>query len=252
MKKKLIHLISLKEQSHEDLWEILEIAFVLKKYKGDLKRLQEIGNNYFQGKRLLMIFEKNSTRTKLSFEAAASALGASSGIHDFRIGHSSITNKQDELRVMASYADAVVYRALDVSDVEFMAGLNMVPIIDGCSNKYHPSQAMADIFTMAEDAGGIEKILHVAWIGIKNNVYNSLALACHIVKIPLYVAPTPRHEPSTDPEIDAILQKSNWIHERSSLKTILCGSPYIHTDTYVDMEYFDESGKVKPCFCRCK
>lgn len=247
MSKQLTHLISLKEQSQEDLLEILRIAKVLKEYKGDLKRLKEIGQNYFSGKHLLMIFEKNSTRTKLSFEMAATALQARSSMQDMRMGHGAITNKHDELQVMTSYADAIMYRALDAKDVEFVAGLNKVPIIDGCSNKYHPSQALADIFTMAEDAGGVYEIGQVAWIGIRNNVYNSLALACHKIGIILRTAPTPRHEPSIDEELDSILAEGLWVQDRS-LDLALCGASYVHTDTYVDMEYFDASGKVKECF----
>ncbi|MCC6323199.1 hypothetical protein IT400_00220, partial [Candidatus Nomurabacteria bacterium] len=140
-----------------------------------------------------------------------------------------------------------MYRALDVCDVEYVASLNTIPVIDGCSNKYHPSQALADILTMSEIAGGVEKIGKVAWLGIENNVSNTLAMACHTLGIALYIASPLVHENSIDEELTTIINTSSFI-KRTSMEEALQNASFIHTDTWVDMEYFDTDGNVKKEF----
>ncbi len=242
------HLISLKEQSKEDLLKILHIAHILKTYSGDLKILREIGHNPFAGKRIVMLLEKNSTRTKLSFEAATQSLSGHCMTINAQTTHSKMANPNDELRAMMTYCDILVYRALDVKSVESAAALDIVPVVDACSNKYHPAQALSDIFTMSEISGGIKNIGKVVWLGIENNVSNTLVLACHKLGIHIHLASPVCHKESTDEELLDIFSKSPFVHRTHDLKEALSGANYVHTDTWMDMEYFDGDGKVKEEF----
>lgn len=234
----LKHLISLKEQTLADLTQILDIAQKIK--SGELKPEK------LTGKSLLILTEKGTTRTGVTYNLAAQMLGMHFVELSLAKANMHLGCKHDELHALSTYFDAVMYRAIDVKDVEFMATLN-VHVIDGCSNKYHPSQALGDMLTMIEIAGSVEKVGKVAWLGIENNVSNTLALVCHKLGVPFWFASPLVHEPSIDPELVEIFNGSPHIH-RGTIEEALAGASFVHTDTYADMEYFNSDGTVRADF----
>lgn len=252
------HLISLKEQSREELLEILDIARKLKvmRAKGPSTTLRA-GKpaDSLKNKTLIMLFEKTSTRTRLSFEAAMTELGGHAVYLDARTSQLAMSDFADEIRAIMRFGHALVYRALRAESVLKAASYNQIPVIDACSEKYHPAQALGDMLTMIERAGGLalstveglEKIRKVVWLGIENNVSNTLKLLCAKLGVDIFIAAPEADPASVDEELNRMAEATGKVRKTLNLKEALDGADFVHTDTWVNMEYF-ENGKVKPEF----
>lgn len=236
------HLISLKEQNKEDIWEILDIAKKLK----TKRRAGEL-TDYLSNRTLIMLFQKTSTRTRLSFEAGMTELGGHAIFVDFRTSQFSLTDFSDEIKAVMRFGHILMFRALRASDVELAASFNKIPVIDGCSEKYHPCQALGDILTMAEKSGGLEKVKKIAWLGVENNVSNTLKLACAKLGIKVAIAAPEVNEQSIDKELNSMAKTLGNISYTKYAAEAVSGADYVHTDTWMDMEFF-ENGKIKPQF----
>lgn len=236
------HLISLKEQSKEDILSMLEMA---KKIKA--KRTANELTNYLPNKTLVMLFQKTSTRTRLSFEAGMTELGGHAIFLDTRATQFALTDFGDEIQAVMRYGAVLMFRALKAADVIKAASYNQIPVIDACSEKYHPAQALSDILTMAEHSGGIANIKKIAWLGVKNNVSNTLMLACAKLGIKVAIAAPEANEQSIDEELNRQAISTGNVTRTLNLAEALSNADYIHTDTWMDMEFF-ENGKVKPQF----
>lgn len=234
------HLISLKEQNREELLEILSLAQKVKaKYRaGEL-------TNYLSNQTLIMLFQKTSTRTRLSFEAAMTELGGHAIFLDSRTSQFALTDFSDEIRAVMRYGDILMFRALKAADVQRAASFNQIPVIDACSEKYHPCQALGDLLTMVEHSGGLEKIKKVVWLGIENNVSNTLTLACAKLGIKVVLAAPEVDPDSVDTELNAQAQATGLVERTLDLASALQDADYVHTDTWLNMEFF-ENGRVKP------
>jgi ornithine carbamoyltransferase len=233
------NLISLKEQTKEDILRILDVATVLKK-----KRASGTHGEILKGKTLIMLFQKSSTRTRLSFEAAMTELGGHAIFLDSRVSQFSLTDFKDEIRAVMRFGDILMFRALKSDDVFTAASFGVVPVIDACSEKYHPCQALGDIFTMAEYSEGFDQIKKVAWLGIENNVSNTLKLACAKLGISMAVCAPESDKRSVDEGLNKIVDSTGKIIYTKDIKEALAGADYVHTDTWMDMEFF-ENGKIK-------
>ena len=234
------HLISLKEVSKDDILEMIDTAWHLKQ-----RRIGEHFANLLPGKTLIMLFQKTSTRTRVSFEAAMTELGGHSIFLDERTTQLPFSDFKDEIRAIMRYGHILLFRALKAEDVMTAADYNQIPVIDGCSEKYHPVQTISDIFTMAEHSGGIEKIKKIAWLGMQNNVSNTLKLACAKLGIKLAVLRIATDPESIDKKLNQQADKSGLIHYSYFIREVLEGADYVHTDTWMNMEHFDSDGKVK-------
>ncbi len=246
------HLISLKEQSSEDLLNILELA---KKIKAK-RRAGEL-TDYLKNKTLIMLFQKTSTRTRLSFEAAMTELGGHGIYLDARSSQLSLADFKDEIQAIMRFGQALMFRAIKADDVVKAASFNRIPVIDACSEKYHPAQALGDILTMSEHSGGLENIKKVVWLGIENNVSNTLKSACAKLGIKVAIAAPEKDPASTDEELNQQAAKTGLVSQTTDLKQALTGADYVHTDTWLNMEFFSAEGgsasggdgaKVKPEF----
>lgn len=236
------HLISLKEQSREDLLAILNLAQKIK-----AKRNAGELTNYLPNKTLIMLFQKTSTRTRLSFEAAMTELGGHAIFLDSRTSQFSLTDFSDEIRAVMRYGAVLMFRALKAADVIKAASYNQIPVIDACSEKYHPAQALGDILTMMEHSHGLENIKKIAWLGIENNVANTLSLACAKLGIETAMVAPEANPPSVDPELNAMAEATGLVKRTLNFETALKNANYVHTDTWIDMEFFKD-GKVLPEF----
>lgn len=236
------HLISLKEQSPEDILEILELAQKIKaQYKAG-----EV-TNYLENRTLIMFFQKTSTRTRLSFEAGMTDLGGHAIFLDARTTQFALTDFADEIKAVMRYGDILMFRALKADDVIRAASFNQIPVIDACSERYHPCQALGDLLTMAEHSGGIENIRKITWLGIENNVSNTLKLACAKLGIKIAIAAPETNPSSVDAELNMMAEATGNVIHTLDLAAALGGSNYVHTDTWMDMEFFSD-GRVKPEF----
>lgn len=236
------HLISLKEQSRKDILSMLELARRIK-----AKRSAGEPTRYLPEKTLIMLFQKPSTRTRLSFEAGMTELGGHAIFLDSKTTQFSLTDFEDEIQAVMRFGHALMFRAQKAEDVQKAASFDRIPVIDACSEKYHPAQALSDILTMAEHSGGIENVKKVAWLGIENNVSNTLKAACAKLGIQIAMAAPEVDEQSLDEELNKQAEASGLVTRTLDLAESLRGADYVHTDTWMNMEFF-EGGSVKPEF----
>lgn len=236
------HLISLKEQSREDILEMLEMA---KKIKA--KRNAGEVTDFLTNQTLVMLFQKTSTRTRLSFEAGMTELGGHGIFLDSRTSQLSLTDYGDEIQAIMRFGQVLMMRALKADDVIKAASYNRIPVIDACSEKYHPAQALSDLLTMAEKSNGIENVKKITWLGVENNVSNTLMLACAKLGIKVVIAAPEANAQSIDLELNAMAEATGNVTRTTNLEEALKDTDYVHTDTWMDMEFFD-NGQVKPSF----
>lgn len=234
------HLISLKEQSREDILTMLEMAQRIK-----AKRKTAEVTNYLSSKTLIMLFQKPSTRTRLSFETAMTELGGHAIFVDNRTTQFSLADFSDEIQAMMRFGDILMFRAKRVSEVEKAASYNRIPVIDGCSEKYHPAQALSDFLTMTQYSQGIEKVKKIVWLGIENNVSNSLTLVSTKLGIKIVVVAPEVDMASFDQELKEQTEKTGLVSRTLNIEEALKEADYIYTDTWLNMEFFDK-GEVKP------
>ena len=190
----LRHLRSLQDFTRDELGSFIERALELKK-----ERQNGLKHRGLDGKTIGLIFEKPSTRTRVSFEAAMYGLGGQviflSG-RDTQLARSEPL--KDMARVMARYVDGLVVRTFGQHVVDELAGYSSVPVINALSDLHHPCQILSDVMTVIEKKGPIEK-LKIAWVGDGNNVANSWIQAAEILGFELILACPEGYDP--DPEI---------------------------------------------------
>jgi ornithine carbamoyltransferase len=147
-----------------------------------------------QDRTLVMIFEKASTRTRLSFEAGMQQLGGSAiylNTRDSQLGRGEPV--EDAAQVISRMSDVVMIRTYEQDIIERFAGHSRVPVINGLTNEYHPCQIMADIFTFIEQRGPIQGKT-VAWVGDSNNVCNTWLQAAEVLDFNVHVSTPPGYE----------------------------------------------------------
>ncbi len=163
------HLLKLLDLSPSEIGELLDLA---DQFKAEQK--QGIAHPHLQGKTLGMIFEKASTRTRVSFEVGMHQLGGHAlflSSRDLQIGRGEPV--QDTARVLSRYLDGVMIRTFAQSEVEDLARYGSIPIINGLTDFCHPCQVLADLMTVREHKGAISG-LNMCYIGDGNNMANSL------------------------------------------------------------------------------
>lgn len=232
------HLLSFSDAKNE-ADEILKLS---DKFK---KRL--ITGKPLEGKTLAMIFEKSSTRTRISFEVGMYQLGGTAlylSINDLQIGRGEII--PDTARAMSRYVDGVMIRAIDHDDVEEFSKYSKVPVINGLTNKEHPCQVFADILTIYENKKSLN--IHLAFLGDGNNVCNSLLLASAIFGMDMTVICPSGYEPNKE-----IIEKALKYAKKSGSNIKITenigavkGADVIYTDVWVSMgDEKDESKRLK-------
>ncbi len=231
------HFLHLKDYTADELRAILTRTSEIKKHP-------EHYYDVLKNKTLIMLFQKSSTRTRLSFEAAMTQLGGHGIFVEQKTTQFSLTDFQDEIRAVMRFGDVLMFRALRFADVETAASFNQIPVIDACSEKYHPCQAMGDLLTMAEHSGGLENVKKVVWLGIENNVSNTLKLVCAKLGIDIYLVSPKAHEISVDEELNKMAEATGKVHKTLDLAEAMKDADYVHTDAWMDMEFFAD-GKLK-------
>lgn len=186
--------IKISEWKREELEEIFALT-------SELKTQQKAGESHplLSGKTLGMIFEKSSTRTRVSFEVGMFQLGGSALF--LSSGNTQLGRGEpirDTARVLSRYVDGIMIRTFAQQNVEDMAHWAEVPVINGLSDLLHPCQIMADIFTVIENKGSFSDLTY-CWIGDGNNMANSWINAAGILDFELRIATPQGFRP--DPEI---------------------------------------------------
>lgn len=183
------------------------------------------------GHALAMVFEKNSTRTRVSFDMAIRQLGGSSIVMDagtMQLGRGE--SVADTARVLSGYADAIMIRTDDHAKVEEMAHYASVPVINGLTDASHPCQIMADLLTIIESGKALPG-LKVAWLGDGNNVLASIVEASALMQFDV-VAACPQ---GFQLEEEAIARASGRARVVASPQEAVEGADIVVTDTWISM-----------------
>jgi len=188
-----VDLLTLNELESKEINNIIDLAI-------DLKKEQKKGKEkpLLQNKTLAMIFEKPSTRTRVSFETGMFQLGGHAltlSPNDLQLSRGE--SIADTAKTLSRYVNVVMARVYDHKSLETFARNSSIPVINGLSDSFHPCQILADLMTIKEHKKNLKKI-KIAWIGDGNNVCNSLILGCAKLKIKLSVAIPDGYEPDFD------------------------------------------------------
>ncbi len=228
-----MHLVTLKDWSAAQILEVVATGSALRKDPG--KNTQELA-----GRTLALLFQKTSTRTRCAGEIGITQLGGHPLYLDWRSTNFGLADLADEIRVLAEYVDFIVVRFLKHADVRRAAQASRVPVMNGCCDRYHPMQILADLQTIHESLGRLEGV-RLTYVGAHNNVCNSLIAAGLKVGMKVTVA-TPEPEPTAaDAELCAAGRQAGIYTATTDLRAALEHCDVVYTDTWIDMEYFLDS-----------
>ena len=194
---------------------------------------------------LVMIFEKASTRTRLSFEAGMQQLGGSAiylNTRDSQLGRGEPV--EDAAQVISRMSDLVMIRTFEQDIIERFARHSRVPVINGLTNEYHPCQILADIYTYIEKRGSIRGRT-VAWIGDSNNVCNTWLQAAVVFDFNLHVSTPPGYE--VEPERAGIYDTSH-LESFADPMNAARGADLVTTDVWTSMGFEAEGAARKKAF----
>ena len=236
-----------------DLLTILDLSTAeieaLLSRAGELKELHRQGRNPtpLVGKTLAMIFDKPSTRTRVSFEAAMIQMGGGSIFlerHQTQLGRNEPLS--DTARVLSRYVDGLVVRTFAHETVEQLARHAHIPVINGLTDTHHPCQVLSDLLTIKERFGDFRG-LKVAWVGDGNNMANSWITAALRLDFKLYLACPPGYEP------DAALlrqayQMNGKIHLGPDPRWAVEGAQVVNTDVWASMGQEEEAEERQAVF----
>lgn len=232
--------ITLADYSREEIWHLLHLA-------GDLKNKQKqrIPHELLKGKTLGMIFQKASTRTRVSFEVAMYQLGGLGlflSKNDLQIGRGEPI--EDTARVLARYVDGILIRTFSHQEVLDLARHADVPVINGLTDDYHPTQALADLLTIWEYKKNLEG-LKLTYVGDGNNMAHSLLLAGAIMGMKVVVASPPGYQPQLQvvEKARSLAADPALISVEPDLKKAALGADVLYTDVWASMGQEEEAKK---------
>jgi ornithine carbamoyltransferase len=233
------HFLAIPDFERDGLYGLLDLAHRLK--AGEEK------GRPLAGKTLGMIFQKSSTRTRVSFEVGVFQLGGHAlflSSRDIQLGRGEPLS--DTARVMSRYVDGIMIRTFDHSDVEELAEYGSIPIINGLTDLLHPCQVMADVMTIQESFGRDLGGRKVAWIGDGNNMANSWLNAAYRFGLDLRIATPPGYEP--DREILDRASGSTRVLLTNDPMEAADGADVVTTDVWASMGQEEEAQKRMAAF----
>ena len=231
--------LTLKDYSGDEIEYILKLSEEIKKDKNKYSKVLE-------GKNIAMLFDKHSTRTRISFEAGINQLGGKALILDSKSLHLSRGETyKDTAEIFSLYVDGVIIRTFKQETVEIFAKYGNIPVINGLTDTYHPCQALADILTLKE-LGLLNKDLKFTYIGDSNNVTNSLIIGFSKLGIGITIGSPEKYSPS-----DEILEYVKNQKNRVKIKIVhdpveaVKDADVVYTDVWLSMGDEMDGNKLK-------
>ena len=221
-----------------ELLSLLDLADRLK-----ARQRERVAHRVLEGRTLGMIFQKPSTRTRVSFEVGISQLGGT-GLYlaagDLQLGRGETI--KDTARVLSRYLDAIMIRTFRQADVDELAEHADVPVINGLTDEFHPCQALADVMTIREQLGTFEDV-RVVYVGDGNNVCHSLMVACAKLGMDFTAAVPEGYEP--DDEVvswaqDAAAASGASVRVTHDPRAAAEGADVLYTDVWTSMGQDEE------------
>ena len=235
------HLLKLADLTREEILSILNLADQLK-----YERKHGIFKDYLKGKKLGMIFQKSSTRTRVSFEVGMYELGGNAlflSNRDLQIGRGEPV--QDTARVLSRYLDAIMIRTFAQSEVEDLARYGSIPVINGLTDYCHPCQVLADLMTIRERKGAF-KGLKMCFIGDGNNMANSLMVGAVKTGMSFSIACPEGYEP--DAQLMAWGKENGTFTLTRSVQEAAEDADVLYTDVWASMGQEEEKAKREKAF----
>ena len=232
LSNKIRHLISWTDWSDHEIQELLDYSIYVK------------GNRVFftghlQGRTMAMLFQKTSTRTRVSFEAGMTELGGHAIYLDWMASNFQLSDIDFEAEYLSRNVSIIMARMKKHEDLLKLKEGSKVPVINGCCNLYHPCQALADMLTIILDRGSL-KGANLCYIGVHNNVVNSLITITAALGVNLtLVTPIAKEESISKLAVERGNAKKTLTFEKD-VKFAVNNSEYVYTDTWVDMEFFND------------
>ena len=220
--------------TREDLLSVLDLA-------DELKRLQQAREEHhlLPGRTLGMIFQKPSTRTRVSFEVGIYQLGGTAlclSAGDLQLGRGETI--KDTAVVLSRYLDAIMIRTFAQSDVEELAANASIPVINGLTDSSHPCQALADVMTIRERFAQLDG-LKVVYLGDGNNVCASLMVACAKLGMGFVAATPPDYRPADGP-VQLARAEGHSVELVDDPRAAVAGADVLYTDVWTSMGQDDE------------
>jgi len=227
-----MHLINFKELTAQQLNALVDLGI-------EVKHNAEKYQKALEAKSLALIFQKTSTRTRVAFEVAMTQLGGHALYIDWRTTNFTLADIKDEIQYLSRNVDCIMARLLRNADLQKMAAASRVPVVNGCDEKYHPSQAIADLITVKEKYGKL-KGAKLVYIGVHNNVCNSLIEGCTKTGVKLTTVTPIFNEPARDDTLVAEAKKTGLWTTTLDVKKAVEDADFVYTDTWIDMEFFTD------------
>lgn len=240
MKTGVKHYLQFKDFSREEYDYLFERTRWIKEQFKSYKRYWPLSD-----RTLVMIFEKASTRTRLSFEAGVQQLGGAAiylNTRDSQLGRGEPV--EDAAQVISRMSDVIMIRTFEQDIVERLASHSRVPVINGLTNEYHPCQIMADIYTYIEQRGPIAGKT-VAWIGDSNNVCNTWLQAAEVLGFTVHVSTPPGYEINPD---NLGLQGTTHFRTFTDPMEAVRGADIVTTDVWTSMGFEAENDVRRKAF----
>ena len=231
MNKNIRHFLRVSDLSYNEIQKLFERSTVLKKQVKEKVYEQEL-----QNRTLILLFEKHSTRTRLSFEVGMQQLGGNSIVlqmRDTQIDRGETI--EDAARVISRMCDIIMLRTFEHSKIEAFAKNSTVPLINGLTNEHHPCQVLSDIFTFQEQRGDILGKT-ISWIGDINNMCASWIEASNIFGFKLHVSSPPQYKHLLE---ELNINQSNVEYFADPLEACVQSS-LITTDVWTSMGFEQE------------
>ena len=235
------HLLKLGDLTPDEVFSILNLADQLK-----YERKNHIEHPLLKGKKLGMIFQKSSTRTRVSFEAGMIELGGSAlflSDRDLQIGRGEPI--KDTIRVLSRYLDGIMIRTFKQSDVEELAAYGSIPIINGLTDYCHPCQVLADLMTIREYKGSL-KGLKLCFIGDGNNMANSLIVGGIKTGMEVAIGCPVSYRPAED--VVEWAKKNGTLTITSDIMKAAEGADVVYTDVWASMGQESEKAEREKVF----
>jgi len=243
MKLETKDLLTGDEISTKEFLELIDFSIKLKEENKTVK-----GKQLLENKTLAMLFEKPSTRTRVSFEAGMKQLGGHTIILSLNeMQYSRGESVEDTAKTLSGYVDGIVARVYEHSFIEDLAKHATVPVINGLSNSYHPCQTLADFMTIKEHKKKFKDI-KIAWIGDGNNVCNSLIFGCSKTQTDIVIATPKGFEPN--PEVVKKALENTTIDLTTDPESAVKDADIVMTDTFTSIHTSDpkRTEKFLPSF----
>ena len=231
MKLKTKDLLTLNELSSKELSQIIDLAIKLKKQKNNKTKP-------LQNKTLAMIFQKPSTRTRVSFEAGMFQLGGHAlNLSPNEMQISRGESVQDTAKTLSAYVDIIMARVFEDDLLDELAKNATVPVINGLSNSFHPCQILADLMTIKEKKKKLSG-LKIAWVGDGNNVCNSLLYGCALSGINISVATPKEFQP--DSSVVKSSKNKTQVEITTNPDDAVRNADVVMTDTFTSIHNLDK------------